>query len=310
MFLFILWWQVYHIVWMFCVVLGERWGWGDHVWSMLKPRPLFRLTSVDAVVEWKRPLKTPIWKSMQAKWVQKYAQMALYKLNVWYACQNCLRVDPWSMAFGVDMFEHPVLLVLLYFAALSACDMLLSVAKLLLCCDCILFVIVCCVYLYYCHCNACLLVRSQLSKTVPCRRWIQLQPQISRPRCWVRLQSWHVRLQVHGLLTTQHVGVSMAMGVPNSWMVYQGKPQSKMDDLWVPQFMETPMWIEGQSTTHDQSAWRGPLYLQHHRSTSRWTKHKQIQYCTMNITKVNQSDWSAKVFTFWFVKCSPVLQSL
>lgn len=48
------------------------------------------------------------------------------------------------MAFGVDLFEHPVSLVLLHFAALCACDMLLlNFAKLLLCCDCIVIIYIC-----------------------------------------------------------------------------------------------------------------------------------------------------------------------
>ena len=91
------------------------------------------------------------------------------------------------MAFGVDLFEPPVSLVLLHFAALCACDvLLLNFAKLLLCCDCIVIICYCMLDIFACyfHCNVCLLVHSLCSsKTVPCRRYIHLQPQISRPRC-------------------------------------------------------------------------------------------------------------------------------
>ena len=32
--------------------------------------------------------------------------------------------------------------------------------------------------------------------------------------------------------TLIHMGVSIAMGIPNSWMVYKGTSQSKTDENW------------------------------------------------------------------------------
>jgi len=34
------------------------------------------------------------------------------------------------------------------------------------------------------------------------------------------------------------------MGYPNSWMVYNVKSQTKIDDLGVPLFQETSIWLE------------------------------------------------------------------
>ena len=43
------------------------------------------------------------------------------------------------------------------------------------------------------------------------------------------------------MLIEDHMGVSIVMGVPqNAWFI-RGIPLYKMDDLGVPQFMETPI---------------------------------------------------------------------
>ena len=36
------------------------------------------------------------------------------------------------------------------------------------------------------------------------------------------------------------LGLSMAMGVPNSWLIYKGRDPLKVDDLGVPPFQEMP----------------------------------------------------------------------
>ena len=38
------------------------------------------------------------------------------------------------------------------------------------------------------------------------------------------------------------MGVSKNRGIPK-WMVYNGKPYEQMDDLGVPLFLQTPIWI-------------------------------------------------------------------
>ena len=39
-----------------------------------------------------------------------------------------------------------------------------------------------------------------------------------------------------------HMGVSKNRGTPK-WMVYNGKPYEQMDDLGVPLFLETPIYV-------------------------------------------------------------------
>ena len=54
-----------------------------------------------------------------------------------------------------------------------------------------------------------------------------------------------------GLQGCFHMGVSIVMGYPHSWMFYKGKSHQEMDDLGLPPFQETPKsgWARGFSSS-------------------------------------------------------------
>ena len=79
-------------------------------------------------------------------------------------------------------------------------------------------------------------VESRWTDEWPCRTVIEVSS------CFTK-SSWTLIKLGCGSFTCLHMGVFLNWWYPNSWMVYKGQSQSKMDDLGVPLFHETSITV-------------------------------------------------------------------